>query len=632
MDHFRQRANDIRYPFLLAVVILAAFAVFYLGWRYDNKFTYPRHPAMMGVTLLDAQRFAAHPLLYLVDGWELYRDSLLTPQEIADGGFIPDAYLFIGRFGGFELGDPNAPRHGAGTYRMTVVTGNDEYIQYALELPEIFSSWRLWVNGELVQSVGMGDSPPPQPQRRMITFWARDIIEIVVAVSDERGLYSGMIHPPAFGSPQAVGELLTARLIIHAGAISVALFVGLLCLLVGAGARFSRPYTALFILCLCFSLSISGAVLHEFGLRGGWMRVCALGYYGIFIAAAWIQGKLCALPKRLHYTICGLGMLICLSLMLQPHFPADRAGIYHTWGNLLDSYKWLVGVFLLASSGWAVWKMRPHSKALLAGACVFATALIFDRLFSLYDPILLGWPTELAGGVMIFIIAGILWSDTVRVYRESAVLLEHKKLMDYQLAARNEHAFLQQEYVTRTQRILHETHNHLTVIRHYASGSESSKLTAYVDKLLGGGTIVPATYTGHLLLDALLSTQIGRAERLGIYAEQEFENIPVRLPVNDSDLASLVMNLLDNAVEACGRINNDSEKWIYLRMAATAVGLTVVCRNAAPTGVTLRTSKSEAGHGHGIAILREIAGRYGGRVEIDIDEDSFEVAIQLFFR
>lgn len=70
------------------------------------------------------------------------------------------------------------------------------------------------------------------------------------------------------------------------------------------------------------------------------------------------------------------------------------------------------------------------ARALAARFCVLAAALITDRMIPLYEPILLGWPIELAGFVIMLAVTGILWGDEVHAFRESVRLRTERNEMD----------------------------------------------------------------------------------------------------------------------------------------------------------------------------------------------------------
>ena len=100
------KRKNARLALQLAAVLLSSVLYFWLCWRFDNKYTYPRPAAKMGVVRLDGDWYEDSPFFYLADGWAFYGGRLLSPEEIA--GAEPDAYLYIGQYGGFDLGDPAA--------------------------------------------------------------------------------------------------------------------------------------------------------------------------------------------------------------------------------------------------------------------------------------------------------------------------------------------------------------------------------------------------------------------------------------------------------------------------------------------------------------------------------------------
>ena len=607
-------------PLFLALALCVSCLTCWLCYRYDNKYTAPRPTANMGVTRLDMGWYDSNPLFYLADGWSFYLGELLTPWELP--AHTPDAYFYPGRYGGFDLGDPSADPHGRGTYRAVVLLDGKER-QYALELPPISSRWRLWINGELMQSVGMGDENAPAPSPGMAIFEATDRIEIVVAAADDAGYYSGMIYPPALGSPQAVGQVLSARLLLHAAAVTLALALALVCLLTGSLLRFARPYRALSLLCLCLAGATAGPVSQAFGLiwtGSPGQRAC---YYGIFLALLWTVGRVCELPRRIQRCAAGVGMAVCAAVLLQPLVPVARAGALFAFSGVLGYYKLLTALWLLAASAWALRKGRRGSSALLTGGVVFAGALLTDRLFPIYEPIYGGWFVELAGWALLLIIGGAALKDTVTLYRKDAALRT-------ELAVRTEHARLQQDYVRATREHLHESRSRLALISHYLDQGEQGKLRAYLDGLLRPMGGASHQYTGNPLVDAILTNALARAKQEGTAMELDAPPLPPELSCDDADLTSLLLNLLDNALEANARLPKDANHWVLLRMEQEGGGLRISCINAAPAPKGDATSKADsAAHGFGLPLLRRLAAQYGGGVAFDRGPNCCAVTITL---
>ena len=607
-------------PLLLVLALGLSCLACYLCYRFDNVYTRPHPYVKLGVTEPDMAWYQEEPFFYLADGWAFYSDRLLTPEEM--GGNTPDTYFYLGRYSGFHLGEPDQAPHGQGTYRMVVLLDGTPR-QYALKLPPVFSRWRLWINGECMQSVGMGDQGVPGRESRMAVFTASDQIEIVAAVQDESSYYSGMVYPPALGSPAAVDRVLSAQLLLHGGTVVLALSLGLICLIAGTLLRFAKPYRALSLLCLCLAGTTAGPVLDAFGIP--WtgapgQRAC---FYGIFLALAWTVGRVCELPRKLQWTAAGVGLAVCAVMLLQPLLPIHSARWMLVLSAGLGLYKFLTALWILAVSAWALRKGKRGSAALLCGGMIFAGALVMDRLLPVYEPIRGGWFAEIAGWAVLALIGGAALWDTVALYRADAVLRT-------ELAVRAEHARLQQAYVSETRERLHENRGRLTRMAHYLAAGKLDELHACLAELSPAGLGDPGQYTGNTLVDAVLSVAFAQADREGVYMEQELAALPEKLPYDDGDLTTILMNLLDNALEANARLPEGEPRWLSLQISQTGTALEIACQNAAPPPDGGKTSKADKGaHGFGLSLIRKAAVRYGGGLEIQRLDDCCGVTVTL---
>ena len=106
-----------KYSLLLIVAVFAlTMGIFFLFYRFDNKYTARGDQAIQGI-LYVSDDDSVH---YLAREWEYYPDVLLTPQEIKEQKEdYYSRYVSIGEYGGMDLGDKNKSPFGSGTYRMT---------------------------------------------------------------------------------------------------------------------------------------------------------------------------------------------------------------------------------------------------------------------------------------------------------------------------------------------------------------------------------------------------------------------------------------------------------------------------------------------------------------------------------
>ena len=612
----------------LAASIAASCLLQFLCYRFDNKYTCPRPESEDGLIRLDMGWYDSSPFFYLVDGWVFYDGKLLTPEEIS--AHQPDDHFYIGRYGGLNRNDYTRSAAGQATYRMVIET-DETPRTYALELAGVYDRWRLWVNGELLQSVGYKEDLPTIRSGSVVTFTAAERIELVIAVeSDGSGFYSGIVYPPAIGSPDEVSHTAALRLLLHAAACAVAMLVAVMCLILALGRRTHTPYGYLCLLAVCFCGLTAWPVYQEWGWMDGlivWERVC---YYGIFLSLILMQNHICRIPKKLSFVSGAAGALVCLAMLLRPLLPFPTAAANLAWSQTLTVYKWLTAAYLLGCAGWAVRKDTPYSQALLAGSCAFAAALVMNRLLPMHEPVLLGWNVEIAGFLWICLLTGVIGHDAVQTYRERAALETRQAISQMQLDAQLEHARLQQEYVRLTREGLHESRSRLTLIKHYLDTGEQQKLAGYLEQLTEqSGGLDSMQHTGNSLIDAILTIQLTKAEALEAYVERDFSPLPEFLPIEDADLTSLLMNITQNALEALSRIPDSADRWLRLRIEKSGDTLVVECENATVPGEQQAPKSDPLAHGFGIPIIRSIAAKYGGIARLERQAESYLASISL---
>ena len=122
------------------------------------------------------------------------------------------------------------------------------------------------------------------------------------------------------------------------------------------------------------------------------------------------------------------------------------------------------------------------------------------------------------------------------------------------------------ENVKKTAATRHEWKNDLLALSLLYRQGKTDDLGKYLEdknRLLAEAEWVPLTE--NLVFDVILNSASSRAHSAGIAFDAEL-NIPKELNVKEGDLCSLLMNMLDNAINACKKIA-DGDRFISFSAA-----------------------------------------------------------------
>lgn len=169
--------------------------------------------------------------------------------------------------------------------------------------------------------------------------------------------------------------------------------------------------------------------------------------------------------------------------------------------------------------------------------------------------------------------------------------------------------------------IRHDINRHLHVLRQL---SQENAVQAYLDELIGQNEKIPAIlHSGNSMIDIILNGRLFAAETAGIAVEIVSAQASETLPLNEADLCSLMLNLIDNAIaaaSACGR----KQPRIRLDLRVKGDFFVFACENSRhPAGETAQ------GHGLGLKIVANIVERYNCLMEAEQTEEMYKVTIAM---
>lgn len=183
----------------------------------------------------------------------------------------------------------------------------------------------------------------------------------------------------------------------------------------------------------------------------------------------------------------------------------------------------------------------------------------------------------------------------------------------------------------------HDFLHHLTMLEELHRSGDWERFDGYLSHLTKEmKAIPPLQYTQHPVVNAILSTELSRAQKAGVEVEVQV-GLPDRISIADSDLCSLLMNMLDNAREACERMSPGLRRWIRVKLYIRGNYLCVAVENSTngqtkqnPDTHSYETSKEDkTSHGYGLKSMEAVARRYSSKLFIECTADTFSVSSAL---
>lgn len=182
--------------------------------------------------------------------------------------------------------------------------------------------------------------------------------------------------------------------------------------------------------------------------------------------------------------------------------------------------------------------------------------------------------------------------------------------------------------------IRHDYRNHLQVMAAYLQKDELVHLEKYMDELTNELNQVDTIIrTGNTLIDALVNTKLTRAQTMGVTLDAT-AIAPSELSIQDIDLAIVLGNLLNNAIEATtiqSGENFKDERFIRLYIAPMKNNLYISITNTmdqSPQKGYL-SLKAPNRQGYGLRRIDQTIQKYNGLVNRQWEDGVFATEITI---
>lgn len=180
----------------------------------------------------------------------------------------------------------------------------------------------------------------------------------------------------------------------------------------------------------------------------------------------------------------------------------------------------------------------------------------------------------------------------------------------------------------------HDYHNHIQTMKAHLALGQTAELDEYLNKLDADLTTVDTVIkTGNVMVDAILNSKLSliQSKKIAVNAKAV---VPTKLKISEVDLCVIIGNLLDNAMEACLRQPEETDRFIriYIGILKSQLYLSVsnsVGGEIRRSGNAYLSTKSSDTHGFGLMRIDRIAEKYDGYVNRQSEDGVFATEVLL---
>ena len=210
---------------------------------------------------------------------------------------------------------------------------------------------------------------------------------------------------------------------------------------------------------------------------------------------------------------------------------------------------------------------------------------------------------------------------------------QQKKRSEYlrkQMNVQQQTYIQQYENIRKVRKTQHDMKHRLVVIEQLLIEKDYERAQSYTKEFLAELDAVKEFKYGDNTLSTLLLIKEETARERGVQMEINAEAINTTR-VSEMDLTMIVGNLLDNAIEAAEKVEDHPEVYVIIKTKSV---LYISVKNRVKDTDIIKTGKPDYTtkentllHGFGIACIRELVDRNGGRLDMEASDGWFRTEI-----
>ena len=235
----------------------------------------------------------------------------------------------------------------------------------------------------------------------------------------------------------------------------------------------------------------------------------------------------------------------------------------------------------------------------------------------------------LAIDAIVSVLANISLLLLIDKIEQEEITRSDNQILQQELHSNMEHTrSLISAYATQ-RKMTHDFKNHLYALSNLLSTKDWDRAKEYIDQLIQKDSTAMVVSTNNTVIDALLNSKYGLAHQQNTAMIFKINDLS-HIPLSDSDIVTILGNLLDNALHACAK--SDGKRIIRLkfendnRQSILSVQNTSLPVEIKGNRILLRSSTTE-GHGFGLNNVYTVLSAYSASCAMSYQDGWFTISI-----
>ncbi|WP_242833074.1 sensor histidine kinase [Desulfosporosinus acidiphilus] len=567
----------------------------------------------------------------VLDGkWEFYWNRLITgePEQADKPNFlirVPDYWSK------YKINGKWLPASGFASYRLTL-QGLDYPRPVTIYLPDFGSAYRVFIDGMPAAESGILSKDTrkivtvPEAKLYPVTLSAGETHEVVIEAASTR--FSGLYMAPVLEDYGRAIQEQSAR----------------------DNIRFILFGTVLFSF---FVLSVIYRLSFRKGIRSAWLPAMIVfvllrlmlttEFYSFWQKTVFFNLSYEATNGLMFFATFALKFLLIFLVQEQFGIAFSRKEkgfffLYYTTIYLMYLFiphgvynrhlTIVLPVATFALEFYSFFKvyfgrqqLKKYGLLIYWGVVMAISGLIMDCYYingNMYPNVSLALIVLLSAYLMILSLAYAL--RTADVYNDLALSSSRLALAKSQIAMQKEYYDTLSGQMNEIRAIRHDLRHFVGVIRGLAGEGRYTELERFVSEYAEKSETDPLpVFCENVVANSILGYYSLKAREVGIPFHCAC-SIPSRLAMSDSDLCVVLGNALENAIEACGNLDNPGARFLAAEARTVNSQLLLKIENAYNGSLNIqdrgyRSTKSGEFHGMGLQNIKKVVEACGGFVK-----------------